>query len=109
MRRSHGTHNTARKPMPISRRRCALFSATGAYVAGSCASRATIDPRNVDDKVTLNCARTNYFPVAGLARAQFDKDGNVSAIAPAFARARADGSWSDSLRVSTALQVRPMQ
>src|SRR6185503_5753046 len=72
-------------------------------------ARHTIDPRNLGDNITHNCARTNYFPVSGLARAQFDQDGNLSAITPAFARARAEGSWSDSLRVSTALQVAPLQ
>lgn len=72
-------------------------------------ARTSIDPRNLDDNVTHNCARKNHFPIPGLARAQFDKDGNVSAFAPAFARARSEGSWSDSLRVSTALQVSPMQ
>ncbi len=43
-------------------------------------------------------AQYNYFPVPGLA--QVDAEGK---IAPAFARSRSQGSWSDNLRVSTAL------
>jgi hypothetical protein len=60
-------------------------------------------------KAKHNRARTNYFPISGLARAEFDHDGNLASFTPAFARARAEGSWSDSLRVSTALQISPLQ
>lgn len=48
-------------------------------------------------------AQLNYFPVPGLA--QVDAEGR---IAPAFARARSQGSWSDNMRVSTALLSRPV-
>jgi hypothetical protein len=63
----------------------------------------------VDPDIPHNRARTNYFPVPGLARAHFDESGALSGIEPAFARGRAEGSWSDALRVATALQVRPLQ
>ena len=46
---------------------------------------------------------SNYFPVNGLA--QIHDDGTVY---PAFAKARSEGSWSDSLRVGTALLSQPM-
>ena len=48
-------------------------------------------------------AESNYFPVNGLA--QIRDDGTVY---PAFAKARSEGSWSDSLRVSMALLSQPM-
>lgn len=72
-------------------------------------ARHTTDARDVAENLKHNCARTNYFPIPGLARAQFDQAGNLSGLAPAFARARAKGSWSDSLRVSAAAGTRPMQ
>ena len=65
--------------------------------------------RRTENGLPHNRARTNYFHVPGLARAEFDKDGNLTTIAPAFARARSEGSWSDSLRVTAALQTRPLQ
>jgi hypothetical protein len=46
-------------------------------------------------------AEFNYFPIPGLLSAKF-KDGNVQ-IKPAFARARSEGSWTDSFRVGIAL------
>src|SRR5262245_2856605 len=55
----------------------------------------------------LNYARSNYFPIPGLARAVFD-GGQLKQITPAFARARSEGSWSDSLQVSAALLVLPV-
>jgi hypothetical protein len=57
----------------------------------------------------LNCARSNYFPIPGLALAQFTSSGKINLISPAFARARSEGSWSDSLHVSSALLSRPLQ
>jgi hypothetical protein len=72
-------------------------------------ARHEIDARDLADNVKHNQARTNYFPISGVGRAEFDSDGNLAGFTPAFARARAEGSWSDSLRVSTALQVRPLQ
>ncbi len=56
----------------------------------------------------LNRARYNYFPIAGMARAVFGVDGQ-RALGPAFTRARSEGSWSDSLSVSSALLSRPEQ
>ena len=56
----------------------------------------------------LNHARNNYFPITGLARAVFGNDGRVT-LAPALARSRSEGSWSDSLSVSSALLSRPEQ
>lgn len=54
-------------------------------------------------------ARSNFFPIPGLAAARFDAAGNVDRIAPAFAVARSEGSWSDSTRVSAALASRPLE
>ena len=56
----------------------------------------------------LNYARSNYFPIPALARAQFNGN-QLKRITPAFARARSEGSWSDSLRVSSALLSRSVQ
>lgn len=58
---------------------------------------------------TLNQARNNFFPVPGLARAEFNSDGTIKTLTPAFARARSEGSWSDSIRVSSALLSQPLQ
>ncbi len=57
----------------------------------------------------LNRARYNYFPIPNLARAQFNPNGQISEVTPAFARGRSEGSWSDALRVSSALLSRPIQ
>lgn len=57
----------------------------------------------------LNRARYNYFPIPALARAEFNKDGTIARVVPGFARARSEGSWSDSLSVSSALLSRPEQ
>ncbi len=73
-------------------------------------ARRETDPGDVADPTRRhNRVRVNYFPIPGVARAEFDTDGRLTTLAPAFARARSEGSWSDSLRVSTALQVRPIQ
>lgn len=56
----------------------------------------------------LNRARYNYFPIPGLARAEFRNDG-IPVLSPAFTRARSEGSWSDSLSVGSALLSRPEQ
>jgi hypothetical protein len=56
----------------------------------------------------LNYARSNCFPIPGLARAVFSGN-QLQRITPAFARARSEGSWSDSLQVSAALLVRSVQ
>ncbi len=48
-------------------------------------------------------AEYNYFPIPSLARAKIDKDGKVTDIGQAFARARSEGSWSDSLEVASSL------
>jgi hypothetical protein len=57
----------------------------------------------------LNRARYNYFPIPYVARAGFNAAGQISSVTPAFARARSEGSWSDPLRVSSALLSRPIQ
>jgi hypothetical protein len=57
----------------------------------------------------LNRARYNYFPVPYLARAEFNANGGIKKITPAFARARSEGSWSDPIRVSSAVLSRPVQ
>jgi len=48
----------------------------------------------------LNRACFNYFPLAGFARIQLENK-NISSCMPAFARARAKGSWSDNWLVGT--------
>ena len=58
---------------------------------------------------SLNRARYNFFPIPYLACAGFDANGQLNRVRPAFARARSEGSWSDSLRVSSALLSRPVQ
>lgn len=47
-------------------------------------------------------ARANRFPVSGLLRCQ------GTALAPAFARARSEGSWSDALQVGATVASRPL-
>ena len=54
----------------------------------------------------LNRARYNHFPIPNLLRATFDEEGKAS-LMPGFARARSEGSWSDSLTVGSALLTRP--
>jgi hypothetical protein len=53
-------------------------------------------------KNPLNRASYNFFPLSGLTRIDFDEDG-LNELSPAFARARALGSWSDDLMVGTAV------
>jgi hypothetical protein len=65
--------------------------------------------QSTSESQPLNRARYNYFPVPYLARAEFNPNGQIASITPAFARARSEGSWSDALRVSTALLSRPIQ
>ena len=48
-------------------------------------------------------AQYNYFPIPALARATIGNDGMVREIGPAFARARSEGSWSDSVEVGSSL------
>ena len=57
----------------------------------------------------LNRARYNYFPIPYLAHAEFNPNGQIANVTPAFARGRSEGSWSDALRVSTALLSRPIR
>jgi hypothetical protein len=54
-------------------------------------------------------ARSNFFPIPGLAAARFDSAGSVDRVAPAFAEARSEGSWSDPTRVSAALTSKPLE
>lgn len=65
--------------------------------------------QTANESQPLNRARYNYFPLPYLARAEFNPNGQLSSVIPAFARARSEGSWSDALRVSTALLSRPIQ
>jgi len=51
-------------------------------------------------RVADNTAAHNYFPVSGLL-----KYGTGGHIEPAFARARSEGSWSDSLQLRAALRA----
>jgi hypothetical protein len=57
----------------------------------------------------LNRARYNYFPIPYLGRAEFNANGQLSKVTPAFARGRSQGSWSDPIRISSALLSRPIQ
>lgn len=54
-------------------------------------------------RVAGDDATCNFFPLPNLACAEFDQEGKISRIRPAFARARSEGSWSDGVRVGTAL------
>ncbi len=59
-------------------------------------------------RVASDDADYNFFPIPGLAMAELDGN-NVTRISPAFARARSKGSWSDSLRSSSALLTQPFE
>jgi hypothetical protein len=64
-------------------------------------------------RVAASRARANLFPLPGLILAEW-QEGPTNGpapikLAPAFARARSEGSWSDALRTSTALLTRPIQ
>ena len=50
-------------------------------------------------------ARYNHYPVPGLARVEF-RPGVPPQVTPAYIRARSEGSWSDALKVGTALMTR---
>ena len=65
--------------------------------------------QTANESQPLNRARYNYFPIPYLARAAFNLNGQISGVTPAFAVGRSEGSWSDALRVSTALLSRPIQ
>jgi hypothetical protein len=56
-----------------------------------------------------NQARYNFFPLPNLLLAEFNDKNENTGFAPAFAKARSEGSWSDALRVATALISRPLQ
>jgi len=68
-----------------------------------------VDSQTASESQLLNRARYNYFPLPYLARAEFNANGQIASLTPAFARGRSEGSWSDALRVSTALLSRPIQ
>lgn len=50
----------------------------------------------------LNRACYNFFPLSGLACVNLNEN-KIENISPAFARARARGSWSDNLQIGTAI------
>jgi hypothetical protein len=52
-------------------------------------------------------ARSNLFPMPGLMQARIYEDGRVD-LRPAFAQARSEGRWSDSVRMGAALIVQPV-
>ena len=60
-------------------------------------------------RVAADDAESNIFPIPGLAMAELDPDGNVARVSPAFARARSEGSWSDSLRSASALLTKSFE
>ncbi len=53
-----------------------------------------------DEKNPSNRAAYNFLPLQGVAGFRFDAENNLSEIAPAFARSRSKGSWSDDLKVA---------
>lgn len=53
-------------------------------------------------------ARPNFFAVPGLFKARVDSS-QVSELVPALAQARSEGSWSDGVRVASALSARPIE
>lgn len=65
--------------------------------------------QTASETAPLNRARYNYFPIPYLARAEFFSNGTIKGVTPACARARSEGSWSDSIRVSSAVLSRPVQ
>jgi len=54
-------------------------------------------------------ARYNMFPIPGLLRSLPDAQHGVQTLVPAFARARSEGSWSDDIRVGSALDAEPQR
>lgn len=54
-------------------------------------------------------ARANLFPIPAMARAEYDAHGRFKRITPAMARARSEGSWSDSLQVGANIVIRPVE
>jgi hypothetical protein len=86
--------------------RVARTRGAGDVARGGASSDVSLDGSKNDD--ALNFARSNFFPVPGMARAVV-VDGEIKSLAPALARARSEGSWSDALEVSTALLTRPAQ
>jgi hypothetical protein len=50
-------------------------------------------------------ARSNHFPVPGLVRLE---TGDAQGLTPAYAAARSEGSWSDSVSVGSALSCQPL-
>jgi hypothetical protein len=66
-------------------------------------------------RVADSKARSNLFPLPGLAVAQWTQTETPMMpqaainLSPAFAQARSQGSWSDTLRASTVLLTRPLQ
>ncbi len=56
-----------------------------------------------------NEAEYNCFPIPALARATIKEDGTVGDISQAFARARSEGSWSDSIEVGSTLLHRTVE
>ena len=95
-RRWRGTPSAARRCARSWRRRCARSSATAARAAGSCGWRVT--------------PSYNVFPLAGLVRLIQDPASPLQPqrLAPAFARSRAAGRWSDTTRVATTILAAPL-
>ena len=60
-------------------------------------------------RVASDDADYNYFTVPGLAMAQFGGDGNLALVRPALLRATSEGSWSDGVKVSSALLSQPFE
>lgn len=60
-------------------------------------------------RVASDDAEYNLFPIPALAMAELDDAGNVIRAVPAFARARSQGSWSDSIRSSSSLLAQPFE
>ncbi len=51
-------------------------------------------------------ATSNLFPLPSIAQVNLRENGTISGLAPAFAQARSQGSWSDALRAGAGLLAR---
>ncbi len=76
-------------------KRCWVIRVAGQPVAGQ--------------PVTSQCLATyNYFPIPGLVRVIRNENGTGVELAPAFAHASSEGSWSDDFCLSSALSSLPI-
>jgi hypothetical protein len=61
-------------------------------------------------RVAGHQARANYFPIPGMLMVGLKESSDyVETLAPAFAQARSEGSWSDHLTVAATILSKPVQ